>query len=194
MNSLKEYDNLYKDFNNLVGLFKVNILHHLMIPPSTEKLQPSSSTTNSQQQQNSQDDDPLRIPNNRRSPRSPLQEGPYFYPQPSNPPFGLGGNDLYPTGPALYPFAPSPNIPLSGPGGNLIGPHHPGFGPNVIDPYNNPQFVPPRGRGGRGGRGQYPPSHPPGARFDPFGPPTGNNYSQPDPDEPPPDSYNNMFL
>jgi len=67
-----------------------------------------------------------------------------------------------------------------GPPGNLVGPHHPGFGPLVNDPYGN---TPPFGGGGRGRGGMAPP----GARFDPFGPPRpGHQFGEPDSDDLPP--------
>ncbi|KAH3756770.1 hypothetical protein Pelo_11446 [Pelomyxa schiedti] len=83
--------------------------------------------------------------------------------------------------------------PLTSPeyGGNLIGPRHPGFG------------------GGVGGIGRPPPGLgvPPGARYDPFGPPgvyptppqsgrgrgTGSAFG-PDPDHLPPPGYDDMYM
>lgn len=193
---LTDYSNLYKDSQHLIALFRINVIDHLL-PSTKEGYQPghiSTSTSSQQSPSRNQrepdndydfDYDPLRVPNtgNRRPQRSPLQEGPPLYPQPFIPPFGMGGNDLYPTGPG---FGPQPFIPPNS-GGGLMGPNHPGFG---NDPYHNPQFIPPRR-----GRGPYPPSHPQGARFDPFGPPNVNPYGEPDSDDlPPPNSYGNMYL
>jgi len=110
--------------------------------------------------------DPLRVPT---QPRSPLMEGGPYYPQPVQP-FGIGSDDLNP-------------FPLRMPGGfgghgSLVGPHHPGFGPAASDPYGRGRVFPP----------------PPGARFDPFGPPRGQ-FGEPDRDEPPPPGPNyDMFL
>lgn len=89
-----------------------------------------------------------------------------------------------------------------GSGGSEIGPHHPGFGPGVNDPYAMPRG----GRGGgaygtggfgSGGVGAPPDFHapPPGARFDPFGPPP-NPSSAPRPNPHPPDAppgFDSMF-
>ena len=78
--------------------------------------------------------------------------------------------------------------PAPGPGtGNLIGPNHPGFGPLVTDPYANSPYGP-MGRGR--GRGSFPP----GARFDPYGPPGMPFPPGPDPDDLPPPGMGNMFL
>ena len=75
----------------------------------------------------------------------------------------------------------------------IINNNQKGFGPGVRDPYQ-------MGRGGRGnrsrgrGRGRgAPPGVPPGARFDPFGPPGAGNFD-PDFDDAPPPNFNNMFL
>lgn len=88
-------------------------------------------------------------------------------------------------------------------GSSEIGPHHPGFGPGVNDPYaggfgggNGGGYGGGRGGGGYGGfsGGQggigaprfEPP--PPGARFDPFGPPVAPGTAPrrgPDPNLPP---------
>lgn len=75
----------------------------------------------------------------------------------------------------------TPPYPGFTPGGSLIGPSHPGFGPNINDPY-----IPYRGGPRKGGTGVptfHPP--PPGARFDPFGPPDNDHF-------PPPRFDNNM--
>ena len=67
---------------------------------------------------------------------------------------GVGAADLNP---------PLPSVGISGGGGggggSLVGPDHPIFSGRY-----------PQGRGGAVGGGPRPPSVPPGARFDPFGP------------------------
>jgi len=71
------------------------------------------------------------------------------------------------------------------PGGNLVGPNHPGFG-GTLDPYYDPYGIgiPNDFRRGRGNRGRGPP----GARFDPFGPP-GGGFGNPNNDHLPPPGF-----
>jgi hypothetical protein len=94
---------------------------------------------------------------------------------PGNIPYGqphYGDPDLYPLG----QFGVIPNYP--GGGGNLMGPGHPMF-----------NIGPQRG-------GTYPPMHPRGGRFDPFGPPNVGIPQNPRPDHfrpPDGDDFNNMF-
>lgn len=192
--SVSNFENLFKDSTGLINLFKSNITNYLF-PTSddvfTNEQQNSQQSSQRRRNDDDFDNDPLRVPGSGRNlpPRSPLQEG--YYPSPLSPPFALGGHDLYPTGPGIgpTPFLPNPDFG----GGNLLGPQHPGWGPiNPYDPGYGQPPIPGRARGrGRG----YPPLHPPGARFDPFGPPSFN-YGDPDPDDlPPPNGpYNNMFL
>jgi len=173
--SLDDYENLYMNLENLVSLFKINIINKLL-PEFVEKTQTSS--------RREEDYDPLRVPGSGRQPRSPLMDpmsGGFGYRGMGGAPFGIGSHDIYPS-------IPGPPMPggMFGPGGNLIGPNHPGFGPGVMDPYSDPNatsFPWPQGPGGRG----MPRGGPPGARFDPFGPP-GFNNSEPEPefDGPPP--------
>eukprot|EP01124_Arcella_intermedia_P032247 TRINITY_DN7487_c0_g1_i1.p1 TRINITY_DN7487_c0_g1~~TRINITY_DN7487_c0_g1_i1.p1 ORF type:complete len:312 (-),score=40.61 TRINITY_DN7487_c0_g1_i1:62-997(-) len=123
------------------------------------------------------------------SPYDPLRIGPVHRPPPRYP-FSSGGDDLLPGPgggfgylPGGGPLAPYPFDPFSGGGGSLVGPHHPGFG--LRDP-RMPPFP------NRGGPTPFPP--PPGARFDPFGPPG----VRPNPDHdhlPPPGHYDDdMFI
>ena len=105
-----------------------------------------------------------------RSPleEDPLRDGPRVlpgrgYPLPDPESFipGVGAEDLYPD----LGF-PGSRFPRPGGGGNVVGPGHPLFGGNGVGPANPPR-----------------PSinHPPGARFDPFGP-FGGIGGDPDPD------------
>jgi hypothetical protein len=169
--AMDNYSSLFKNLDNLISLFKKNIIDKLFPEYSKGDERP---TTQNQTQPPRYDpyNDPLRVPNSGRQPRqpySPLMEGgPYGYPAP---PFGIGGNDLNPFG-SPFPVGPSPD----GATGNLIGPDHPGFGPFVNDPYGGNPFGGGRGNVGRGSR------PPPGARYDPYGPPRGN-FGEPDRDD-----------
>jgi len=182
--ALEDYDNLFKQLSNLISLFKIQIVHKLFpegtkegYQQSTATQQPSPRAEPYQPARYDPNNDPLRVPNSGRNPRQPIsplmEPGPYG--QPYQPPFSIGRNDL-------NPFPNS--TPFGGPefGGNLMGPHHPGFGPASY-PYAH-------GPNGRGrGRGV-----PPGARFDPFGPP-GSNMGDPDRDDfGPPGANYDYFL
>jgi hypothetical protein len=206
--SVKEYvtekiplgnvDALYKDLDKLISLFKIHITSKL-IPnlnkPGYEASHPAHQTQNQtqtqsqtqQQQQPRRDDpphhhpsypydrqgyDPLRVPGSGRGPAFGLGYGDLGYPAPM-PGFGIPGGEM---------------------GGNLIGPGHPGFGLR-LDPYHSDPF-------GIGGPRLPPGAVPPGARFDPFGPPARPNMPRfpnqqqfgPDNDELPPPGYDNMYL
>ncbi|CAI7811274.1 unnamed protein product, partial [Closterium sp. NIES-54] len=76
-------------------------------------------------------------------------EGIVYPPIPAGPPY----DDLHPGGGAGI----MPSRPGFGGGSMLVGPHDPRWGPTFP--------------GGVGGMGPLPPGMPPGARFDPFGPP-----------------------
>jgi len=162
--STEDFKSLFKDLNKLIELFQKEVITKLLPLTSSE------ASTQQESRTQERDVDPLRIPDSRtRQPYSPLMERP---PEPLTPfsPFSTGGNDVFPL---PGPFEGQQGGPGRG-GGNLIGPQHPGFGPYVTDPYGGSPFGRGRGRG-RGG-------HPPGARFDPFGPPT-TDFGNPDPDE-----------
>eukprot|EP01127_Copromyxa_protea_P022315 TRINITY_DN794_c0_g1_i2.p1 TRINITY_DN794_c0_g1~~TRINITY_DN794_c0_g1_i2.p1 ORF type:complete len:326 (+),score=49.83 TRINITY_DN794_c0_g1_i2:52-1029(+) len=97
----------------------------------------------------------------------------------------IGGNDLYPSFGGGYPGAPMP-----GGGGNLMGPNHPFFVGGGAGVY------PGVGPGVPGGPGGFPGAFapPPGARFDPFGPPGANNpVPRPDHLRPPGWDDDSMF-
>jgi len=100
---------------------------------------------------------PIRGPSPRSPGTAPSQPGGV------PPPFGTGGSDLWPNIPGLPPLG-------GGWGeGGMIGPHHPGFGPAATNPFPL-----------QGGGPPYP--LPPGARFDPYGPP-GIHFPDPDRDD-----------
>jgi len=164
---LDDFEHLFKNLDRLISNFQNNLVSKL-IPNMQGQQQPTQQPVPRGYDPNY---DPLRVPNSggRGNPRSPLMEDRPFYGQP---PFGVGSGDLYPGG-----FGPFPGGPFGGNSGNLVGPNHPGFGPFVSDPYGGLPF----GRGG--GR------PPPGARYDPFGPPRGDGFGEPNRDEKPPEFY-----
>lgn len=170
---LDNYDELYKSLETLITTFKSQIVDKLF---SVEKSSQKEETKKPVADRPS-DYDPLRIPNSgpRRNPNSWLMEPGY----PDSTPFGVGRSDI-------FPDIPSGPNGLWGPGsGNLVGPGHPGFNPRFGDQFGR-------------GRGNLPRGHPPGARFDPFGPPgSGNRFGNPDNDEMPPpkgSGYDDMFM
>jgi len=113
------------------------------------------------------DDDPLRVGPLRRAPRQPWN--------PEADPRNIGRSDL---------------DPFSHGGGMIFDPFTPQRGiPNPLDP---------RGPGGLGVPGRLPlGAVPPGARFDPFGPPDidlPRRSRDPDADHLPPPGYDDMFM
>jgi len=194
--NLTDYEKLYKNLDKLVTLFKVNISRKLVPeinkPGYEESMSnTASSTTNSNRNNDGQDDnyDPLRIGPIRQPPQyDPLRVG---GPSRYGPPFGIGTGDRFPS---ITPPLPGMGG-FGGDNGNWMGPNHPAFG--IVDP-----FAPNTGFGGpplpRG-------SVPPGARFDPYGPPApfrgggssqgrGNRGFEPNPDhERIPSEYDDMF-
>jgi hypothetical protein len=170
---MDDYVQLFKNVDRLIEMFHNAILKKLMptttdIAEAAKNLQQQNQHHN--QQQGQPDRDILRVPrpdSGDSGLRVPRPQG--NYPQSNYPPFGVGGEDLYP-GPGggfgYIPGAPGGD-PFHQPGhggGSLIGPNHPGFG--LRDP-----FAPPLPGGG--GFGGFPGVRPPprGSRFDPFGPP-----------------------
>jgi len=182
--AMDDFDNLYRDLDNLMKKFKSGIITKFF--PSTSTTQETTPTSETQRTTSTSRTadrppgyDPLRIPNSGGYGRAPPMQPQYDpfgggYGMPSNVPyFGIGSGDLN----AL----PSPFTPFGGGNsGNLVGPDHPGFG-NLQDPYSLG-----RGRGGRGRGG-----HPPGARYDPYGPP---GFPEPDFDDLPPPGFDNSLL
>jgi len=176
---------VYKNVDKLTKLFIDQMIAKLV--PALQPAQPSNSTKATPPQQPA-NRDPLRV-DNRPTQRYP----PSGYRNDFDDPignFGVGGDDLNPFSPPGRGGRPH-HIGGFG-GGSEIGPHHPGFGPNVNDPYSGGgggfPGVPQAGRG----RGRGDPT-PPGGRFDPFGP-TINPHGDPDNDELPPPGYGNMFM
>lgn len=200
--ALDNPDTLFKDVQKLVSLFKIHIssklLPHLN-KPGYEDAPPQAQQTATQQTQQPQQ--PQQGP--RRDPLAEPPRNPYPHGMPGYDPlrvpgsgrlpqFGVGYGDMFPP--------PIPGMRMPGDmGGNLIGPGHPGFGPRVNDPYATDPF-------GVGGPNRLPRGAvPPGARFDPFGPPSrpgfppnfqggGNPFGGPDNDDLPPPGYNDMYL
>ncbi|ORZ16267.1 PI31 proteasome regulator N-terminal-domain-containing protein [Absidia repens] len=193
-------------FNDLLVLYKINIIQRLMPglakPGYSEESTSSTTTTTSTE--------PQRQQPNRTQP--PSSEVPYprppIFDDPTSPdrpfsgvsPSSVGRDDLNPLGGPLGSLRPLG----SGTGGGMfVGPDHPIFGGgrnDLDDPagvFGGPQPLP---------RGAVPP----GARFDPIGPFGGNpgrgggrggrgrgrgNFGgEPDNDELPPPGYNDMFM
>ncbi|KAJ6650444.1 hypothetical protein lerEdw1_007707 [Lerista edwardsae] len=100
------------------------------------------------------------------SPRHPHGSHQPHWPDPLGP-FAVGGEDLDPFGPRR--------------GGMISDPLRSGFPNPIIDPSAGlPNRLPPG-------------AVPPGARFDPFGPP-GASRGRPNPDHLPPPDYDDMFM
>jgi hypothetical protein len=183
-----------KDLEDLHGKYKKEVMVKLMpeVEDLANQMRFNSNTNNSQNQQNQQRD-PLRVDRGPNPPR--------FEPRMPSPSFGDDFDDL--TGgigepPSFGHYGDSDLFGAVGrygqvpggfrpggfggsSGGSSVGPHHPGFGPQVNDPYATPGG----GRGGGGNSYYHPP--PPGARFDPFGPPI-NPGAGPRPNPNPPDA------
>eukprot|EP01113_Clastostelium_recurvatum_P031367 TRINITY_DN3907_c0_g1_i2.p1 TRINITY_DN3907_c0_g1~~TRINITY_DN3907_c0_g1_i2.p1 ORF type:complete len:356 (-),score=78.50 TRINITY_DN3907_c0_g1_i2:94-1044(-) len=201
-------DGLYKDVGTLISLFRINVTSKLLPSinkPGYEDGQEQSATTTSSTTTPSSNStaparapapdrrhDPLREPD--RHPYRPHGQPPMAVGGPYGPPgyFGVGEADRFPGMPGLGG--------MGGMGGNLIGPNHPGFAPRFGDPYGMHDD---RGLdfGLPGGQRLPPGAVPPGARFDPFGPPgTGprpgggapfqRNYG----DELPPPGFNDSMF
>jgi len=174
---LESHHSAFKNLSELSKKFKTEVLDSFTkTQPSKEA---STSTTRSETRQGEtsrrrppDEDDPLRV----GPPRRPGMG--YRDPEwgaPSNP-FSVGTGDLDPL--------------AAGRGGMLMDPRRgiPGFGGGVPD----------AGLPGRLPRGAVPP----GARFDPFGPPDldpsgnarGGHRAGPDPDHLPPPGYDDMFM
>jgi len=167
---LTDYENLLKleKIQNLEDTFKSRILLNLLpgLKPGFEPEEERTTTTSTNPQLQQQQQQRQQT---QRQPRIPDS-----FPEPSRSPF-----PLIPPGGGGFPLPDGM--------GNLIGPNHPSFG----DPLRIPPF---RGTDPSFGLPQRLPrgAIPPGARFDPFGPPAPFSFD-PDPDsEPIP--YGHMFL
>jgi len=171
--NFSDVENLYRNVENLVEIFAKNVMSKLL--PSVQDVSAPAPTAPTRSSPASRPPDPYYPPD-------PLRIGPPRTPQyPQGlPPFGTGGEDLYHGPGGGFGFIPGGDpyggVPFGG-GGSLIGPHHPGFG--IRDPSR-----PPLPNGGRG----FPFPPPPGARFDPYGPP--GVRPNPDPDHLPPPGHN----
>ncbi|CDS12680.1 hypothetical protein LRAMOSA04866 [Lichtheimia ramosa] len=179
-------------FQELVSLFKINILQRIL--PGLQKEGYENSGSSSQQQQ-SPSSSSTNQPQRRDPPpvRPPLFEDPISADDPSfdpGNPFSVGRSDLEPMGGGI-------RMPGSG-GGMFVGPEHPMFRARRDEhesPFSGegPQRLP---------RGAVPP----GARFDPITPTGGGNMrpprgprggffsGEPDNDELPPPGSHDMFL
>ncbi|KAA8518961.1 hypothetical protein F0562_016265 [Nyssa sinensis] len=150
------YSSQFKNLGKLVSTLEKEILTKLSAAPTpSSSIQPSSSTTRGGLRDNT---NPLVV-----GVAEPQRPQPYpsglVYP-PINP---GGGNDLFPGPPAgTYPTRGD----FGAGGGMFIGPDHPMFGGIG----RGPNFP-----GGLGGDPSFPGGQPgfipPGARFDPYGPP-----------------------
>eukprot|EP01132_Coremiostelium_polycephalum_P000631 gene631-782_t len=186
-------DGLFNHLSELLQLFERTIIWALV--PELKKDTPTT-TDNPQQQQQQQS-----LRDDRRPPyyyggggggNNGIYFGGGFGIQPQPPRF-VGDEDLHAPGlPRFSPLGgPGPSFPGTG---SQVGRNNPGFG-NVHYPYGNEDdYYSPYGPE-RLPRGAVPP----GARFDPFGPPLrgpgGNNrFSGPDPDHLNPPGFNNNFF
>lgn len=181
--------------NDLIGLFKINVIQKLAPGVYKEGYEGSSREFQEALRQQPEDrprHDPLRddsmMPQPARpypfddplaaAPRRPLP-GDFAPPgfedefEINRPPRGMapgfgGGRNPYNIGDRdLYPAGMGPNDPLRGP----MGPGFGSGGGGMHPTFDDPLF------GGQGGRGGYDPRAPPGARYDPPGPgapPYGN--------------------
>ncbi|KAN0031198.1 hypothetical protein ACTA71_010281 [Dictyostelium dimigraforme] len=173
----------YKDVENLLLNLKefISIFEYSIINPLVPGLVRIPTNMQEQQQQQTQTQQERRPPNNPNNQRDFEDNDPLRVGDPQR-----GGNryrgyhgdqdpDLYPPGFPVFSHNPFYPGQTRGPGvfpgqGSQIGRDHPGFG-NIHNPYggNNPYGTGLPGYEQRLPRGAVPP----GARFDPFGPPTG---------------------
>ncbi|KAI7755116.1 hypothetical protein M8C21_025986 [Ambrosia artemisiifolia] len=144
-----KYSSQYKDLGKLVDSVNKGVLNKLN-GSSTASTSNTASASSEQKMEDTDRDQPRGAPFGLEDPYVPYHPSGVGMP-PVIP--GIGGGDLYPQPPAgVYPTRGG-----FGDGGMLVGPHDPRF------------FG-----GGVGGRMGFPggqPGVPPGARFDPFGPP-----------------------
>ncbi|XP_061544324.1 proteasome inhibitor PI31 subunit [Phycodurus eques] len=148
------FDRVFKDAGGLAAALRSRLL------PSRDKRTQAEQSERTRRQD---DDDPLRVPD--RHPRHAAQP---HWPDPTGPPFSVGGADLDPLG------------SVSG-GGMIADPLRMGYPRSGFHPSGGiPDILPPG-------------AVPPGARFDPFGP-VGRHRPGPDPDHMPPPGYDDMFM
>jgi len=171
----------------LASLLFINISERL-VPESSKDIRSSTTSAaagraSSSAREPPPSSEPTRNQNEPRHPRpypiapdydsDPLRVGPPMRPYP--PSVGVGSDDLIPSGLPSGLGAPVPLVPGGGVGGNLMGPQHPAFagrrGGGVVPSSTGPRLPPG--------------AVPPGARFDPFGPPVPG-LGEPDNDIEPP--------
>jgi len=172
--SLENLSQVYKDVDELIKVFTKAIISKFI--PTVQDIQEQEAQSRASAEPQRSERDPLRIDRDRDRGYDPLRidrpgRGGGMHPNP----YGVGSNDLYPPGFQPFPGGPVWSPPNSG-GGSLMGPGHPIFGP-------------------RGGPSGGFPGHPPGARFDPYGPPGVNIPPNPRPDHlRPPDWDPDMYM
>ncbi|PRP73915.1 hypothetical protein PROFUN_16396 [Planoprotostelium fungivorum] len=176
---LNDYNAIYKDAGQLLRLFKTNVIDKMLPGIHKEGFETSTpATTNPPSRGNVHSGETRRDPlrdysaedrRNRMGPQLPYAP--------------LGHGDLYPDmGGFNVPPVPGGFGGMPFGGGSIMGPDHPLFrDPYNSDPYSDPLRLPRR--------------PPPGARFDPYGPPMRNHFGDPNPDDlPPPGFGGNMYL
>ncbi|KAJ5102322.1 hypothetical protein NUU61_004544 [Penicillium alfredii] len=179
--------------NDLIGLFKINVIQKLA-PGLYKEGYEDTSQVSRERPDEQRPRDPLRddsLPQPARpypfddplaaAPRRPNPPGDFappgfedefeIYRPPHGYPPGMGRRNPYNIGERdLYPPGLGPNDPLRGTMGPGFGPRGGGMHPTFDDPLF--------GGSGGSGNGEYDPRAPPGARYDPVGPgepPMGRN-------------------
>jgi len=187
---MRDYNNIYKDTRELLRSYKVNVLDKLLPGINKDGYDTSNHNQNTTQHiRDTSTPDPLRVDPLRVDPLrvdplrvDPLRDDRGYRGGGVPPYFPIGGGDLHPDFGGIH----IPSIPGIGGGynggGSHVGPQHPIFGNPSRDPYYQDDNSPLR-------------RPPPGARFDPYGPPMGNHFRGPNPDDfPPPGFGGNMFI
>mmetsp|Transcript_5971 Transcript_5971/g.17989 ORF Transcript_5971/g.17989 Transcript_5971/m.17989 type:complete len:309 (-) Transcript_5971:122-1048(-) len=175
-----QWDGVFKNVEEFASLVQLN-LGYKLVPDSAKTVAgettadntgtSSSTAARARPQPQAPNPDPLMI-------GRPQRPNPY-YAEPVPPFADVGGDDLLPSG--LYRDGLRPHAPgFQGGPGSLVGPNHPMFARR------------PQPDGGIGGPRLPRGAVPPGARFDPFGPPNIDPSQfgpDNDHDQPPPDMY-----
>ncbi|GES66798.1 PI31 proteasome regulator [Aspergillus terreus] len=193
-NSLKDVFISTSRLNDLIALFKINVIQRLAPGLYKEGYEDSSRSTREEQPQTQRPQrDPLRddtlpaparpYPFDDPLAAAPRRPGPTVdFPPPGfedefeiqRPPRGfppgMGGRGPLNIGERdLYPAGLGPHDPIHG----GIGPGLGGAGGGGMHPtFDDPLF------GGRGGRQGYDPQNPPGSRYDPVGPGSGPPFGR----------------
>jgi len=163
---------LFKNVETLFTNFRLKIINPLLPGVGKEGYEAGSATVD-RQRPTTTTTPPQPGPSPSGIPPRPFfggEPGPTFHPYPGGVPMPGAPSGIGPFGP-LHPGGPG--YPDPDGFGNLVGPRHPGFGPQAFpqpgrfpddpDSFGLPQPLPPG-------------AVPPGARFDPFGPPRGPNF------------------